>query len=422
MIADDRLRRLLGDPELRALRLRLRKRYERGLEGGVITLGKLSDAERGALCGILGRRLVPGASMRIDIAEIDAVLRRSGLADTLRAALEMLDGAIPDRSAQRLIALQEWENVRAAILEPRLAALLADGKGLGLLKRLAGSDPDLAARLCAQAQRVLARLSASSSAPALARSHLAADMLGDAHALDSDRPLASLVLAALRRRAVEPQQPETELQAEGDGEETTREIWAAAGVLVNELARPVLFLNLASYLPGSQCGSHPCFEPGEPSYLSLRALLRAPLAWNVAGRPVFVCENPNLVAIVADALGSRSAALVCTDGMPAAAQRTLLMQLASAGAELQYHGDFDWPGIGIANVVMRQFGAQPWRFGVQDYCAATATAGVDRRPLGPATVNAQWDPALTAEMIRCDRAIDEEAVAPTLLADLALDC
>ena len=119
---------------------------------------------------------------------------------------------------------------------------------------------------------------------------------------------------------------------------------------------------------------------------------------------------------------SRSAALVCTDGMPAAAQRTLLMQLASAGAELQYHGDFDWPGIGIANVVMRQFGAQPWRFGVQDYCAATATAGVDRRPLGPATVNAQWDPALTAEMIRCDRAIDEEAVAPTLLADLALDC
>jgi uncharacterized protein (TIGR02679 family) len=423
MSADDRLRRLLGDPELLALRLRLRKRYERGLQGGVITLGKLSDAERGALCGLLGRRLVPGASMRIDLAEIDAALRHGGLADTLRAALEMLDGAIPDRSAQRLIELQRWENLRAGNLEPglepRLAALLADGKGLGLLKRLAGSDVDLAARLCMQAQRVLAQL----PAPALARSHLAADMLGDAHALDSGRPVASLVLAALRRRAVELQQPETELQAEGDGEggESTREIWAAAGVLVNELARPVLFLNLANYLPGSTCGSHPCGAPGEPSYLSLRALLRAPPQWNVAGRPVFVCENPNLVAIVADALGSRSAALVCTDGMPAAAQRTLLMQLGNAGAELHYHGDFDWPGIGIANLVMRQFGAQPWRFGAQDYRTAAATAGAVRRVLGPAAIAALWDPALTAQMRRCDIAIDEEAVAQTLFADLALD-
>lgn len=89
MIVDERLRRLLDDPELPALRLRLRKRYERALEGG-------------------------------------------GLADTLRAAPEMLDGAIPDRSAQRLIELQDWENLRTAILEPRLALLLADGKGFGL--------------------------------------------------------------------------------------------------------------------------------------------------------------------------------------------------------------------------------------------------------------------------------------------------
>ena len=419
MVADERLRRLLGDPELLALRLRLRKRYERGLEGGVITLGKLNDAERGALGGLLGRRPAQGASMRIDLAEIDAVLRDGGLADTLRAALEMLDGAIPNRSAQRRIELQEWENLRAAILEPRLASLLADGRGLGLLKRLAGSDADLAARLCAQVQRVLARL----PAPALARSQLAAEMLGDAHALDAGRPVASLVLAALRRRVLDPPQLETELQSEGEWEETTREIWAAAGVLVNELARPVLFLNLSLFLPGSACGSHPCGTPGEPGYLSLRALLRAPPKWNVAGRPVFVCENPNLVAIVADALGSRSAALICTDGMPAAAQRTLLMQLASAGAELHYHGDFDWPGIGIANVVMRQFGAQPWRFGAHDYRAATAmaAAGFDRRLLGPAAVDAQWDPALTFDMRRCDRAIDEEAVAQTLLADLARD-
>ena len=94
------------------------------------------------------------------------------------------------------------------------------------------------------------------------------------------------------------------------------------------LARPVLFLNLTvqNQLGGS----------GEPGYLSLHALLRAPPLWDVAGRAVFVCENPDLVAIAADALGVECAPLACTDGMPAAAQRTLLMQLSAAGARLHY--------------------------------------------------------------------------------------
>jgi Protein of unknown function C-terminus (DUF2399) len=51
--------------------------------------------------------------------------------------------------------------------------------------------------------------------------------------------------------------------------------------------------------------------------------------------------------------------------MPSAAQQTLLAQLAAAGAgaRLRYHGDFDWAGLVIGNFVMREFGAEPWRFG-----------------------------------------------------------
>ena len=162
-------------------------------------------------------------------------------------------------------------------------------------------------------------------------------------------------------------------------DETAREIWAGAGILVNELARPALFLNLPvqNQLAGS----------GEPGYVSLRALLRAPPLWDVAGRAIFVCENPNLVAIAADALGVECAPLACTDGMPAAAQRTLLMQLSAAGARLYYHGDFDWPGIGIGNFVMQQFGALAWRFRTEDYRAATAVAAADWRPLGPKAIS-----------------------------------
>jgi uncharacterized protein (TIGR02679 family) len=376
MAAHERLQRLLGGAALLALRQRLRSRYERGVDGGVVTLGRLTDVERAALSGILGRRSGQGATMRIDIADLDAALRHAALADSLREALQQLDGPIADRSALQADARAQWE-------------------GMGLLKRVAGADPLLGVRLCEAAGRVLERL----PGPAQARSHLAADVLGDAHGLDPGRPVATLVLTVLRRRLADESE-------ELESEETVRETWAAAGVMVNELARPVLFLNL----PGSLSIA------GEPAYLSLRALLRTAPSWKVGDLPVYVCENPNLVAMAADALGSYCAPLVCTDGMPAAAQRTLLEQLRAAGASLRYHGDFDWPGIAIGNMVMRQFGASPWRFSTGDYQAAAIPGG---RPLGATMVAAEWDASLAAAMHACGWAIDEEAVAEALLRDLA---
>ena len=185
-------------------------------------------------------------------------------------------------------------------------------------------------------------------------------------------------------------------------------------MLVNELARPALALNL----PLADSG---VLLAGEPTYLSLRHLLRAAPAWGVAGRAVFVCENPNLVAIAADRLGRRSAALVCTDGMPAAAQRVLLQQLVAAGARLRCHGDFDWPGLRIANQVRAVCGGhphwRPWRFSAADYQhACQAGAG---RPLAGAPAQADWDSTLTDAMASAGQAIDEEALADGLLDDLA---
>jgi uncharacterized protein (TIGR02679 family) len=90
----------------------------------------------------------------------------------------------------------------------------------------------------------------------------------------------------------------------------------------------------------------------------------------------------------------------------------LLSQLAGTGAILHYHGDFDWPGITIANFVVRTFGARPWRFCSEDY---TATAG---RPLNGTPVAANWDQSLAPKMQRQGRALDEEAVVDTLLDDL----
>jgi uncharacterized protein (TIGR02679 family) len=103
--------------------------------------------------------------------------------------------------------------------------------------------------------------------------------------------------------------------------------------------------------------------------------------------------------------------------MPSAAPQTLLAQLGAAGARLRYHGDFDWAGLTIGNFVMREFGAEPWRFGEADYLAATAERGIALA--GGKPVVAQWDPALAVAMAARGIAVHEEGVAEMLMSDLA---
>lgn len=407
---DQRLFNLLGGEALAALRQRLRRQFERaqpGTQPASIRFGSLTPPERECLALLARRPPRDARSMQLDIDSVDTALRDAGLATSLRDALEQLDGPLVHHAAVRAQTLARWVDLAAACRHPALADLLQAPPALGLLKRLARQDPSAGAALLASAHAVLSRLPADG----LPRAQLAAQTLGDAHALDNGQPVATLVLAVLRHVGMGSATIEL---PDGADDERVRDVWARAGVLVNELARPALLLNLPV-----AAGAAPVCRPGEPAYLSLRQLLRAPPDWAVAGRDVFVCENPNLVAIAADRLGRNCAPLVCTDGMPAAAQRTLLGQLARAGARLGYHGDFDWAGIQIGNHVLRTWSARHWRFARDDYDAAVAQATQHPHTLAGAPVDASWDATLTAAMQSHGRAVAEEAVAATLLEDLA---
>jgi uncharacterized protein (TIGR02679 family) len=416
---DDRLRRLLGGEHLAHLRKRLRRRFERApLDRAIaqIRVAGLAAEEHTALVSLLGRPQRYTSSLQFDLELADGNLRRAGVAPSLRDALEQLDGPIVHLAAERLRLESLWSAIVDRCGHPDLIGLLRMPDGMGLLKRLARQDTARASEMCRAVEAVLQHLPAKG----ITRSQLAARVLGDAHALDNGQALATLVLAARRRLAPRSRENEgdsAELAPSDQAPllgsaERARDIWARAGVLVNQLARPALFLNLPTK---SADGG---WRTGEPSYLSLRSLLRSPPSWDVAGRRVFVCENPNLVAIAADRWGRDCAPMVCTEGMPAAAQRTLLSQLALARARLRYHGDFDWPGLRIGNHVMREHGAVSWRFDEIDYIAAVRTApGLTQRLEGNA-VEASWDETLTAAMREHGVAIAEEGMAAALLSDL----
>jgi uncharacterized protein (TIGR02679 family) len=416
--SDGRLQRLLGGERLASLRKRLRQRFERAAPDEPVEsfrIGNLTAEEHATLASLQGRSARFSNSIQMDVRVVDAALRQAGIAASLRDALERLDGPILNIATVRSQLEVLWSEVIDSCDHAGLVEFLRAPTGIGLLKRLTGQNAEAATQLRRRAEAVLQCLPANG----ITRAQLAANVLGNAHALDNGQATATVVLAVWRQviapaRDAEDVLPDSQDEGANQHEsrdERTRDVWAGAGVLVNELARPALFLNLPGDTNDAQAA-------GEPGYASLRSLLRSPPRWTVAGRSIFVCENPNLLAIAADELGPRCAPMVCTEGMPAAAQRTLLTQLARAGARLRYHGDFDWPGLRIGNHVMREYGAQPWRFGAVDYTAAVQAAPRPGHRLTGPEVIASWDEAVASAMQTHQLAIAEEAVAASLLQDL----
>ena len=150
---------------------------------------------------------------------------------------------------------------------------------------------------------------------------------------------------------------------------------------------------------------------GWETHLTLRDLRRLDRLV-ASGVEVFVCENPRVLEAAMDA-GS-CATMVCVSGNPTVVATRLLERLAADGAFLRYRGDFDWPGISIANRLIDRFGATPWRMGTADYEAALTAAGsglVDLPELVGHPVPAVWDADLGPAMKRARRRRARGAIA-----------
>ena len=153
-------------------------------------------------------------------------------------------------------------------------------------------------------------------------------------------------------------------------------------------------------------------DDGDPVHLTawdLRRFSEPPPATDV-----LVCENPRVLEAVAEAAGGRHA-VVCTSGEPVTVVTTFLSRLVDAGCRLRYHGDFDWPGVAIANRLVVRFGVVPWLMS-----AADNEGGVRRDGplLGGRPVEPSWSAELGAAMRGVGRALHEETVLADMLVAL----
>jgi uncharacterized protein (TIGR02679 family) len=414
----ERLNRLLGDPSLAWLVDRVRRRMERGQPlVGSVTRNTATGAERDAVARLFGRTPRAARGVSVSLNELDGLLRRSGIhAGGLAAAVVELTGGVVVVADVTAADARGWADAFAQASaacsgRPAIEQWLERVRTSGLAKRLAGGSFETGRELLDGVAAVVAALPVS---PGESLAAFAARVCGRAHALDDGSPLGTLALGAARALAgLEPAGPDE------SATEARREAWAAVGVLCDELSSAVLTLGLPG--GGSATGRvlAAAFEYREPVWLTLRQLVRTPVQWRARDvSSVLVVENPSVIALAADRLGPRCPPLVCTNGQPRAATMVLLRALAAAGVELRHHGDFDWSGITIGNLLHRRLPIEPWQFDRESYLHAVRnhphTALLTGAPVTPS-----WDPELECAIRTAGRQVEEELVAPELLERLA---
>lgn len=407
----ERLNRLLGAAELAWVLDRVRRRIELGQPiRGTIARRSATAAERDAVARLLGRPPRAARGLSVSLDELDALLRGSGIhGGGLAEAVVTLTGPVTVRADVVAAEHRAWAEAFSGI-EPggagrgELAAWLHRIRASGVVKRLAGGSPAAGRALLDVLASVVAALPTSGES----LSAFAARITGRAHALDDGSPLGTLALGAARALAgLEPPGPDE------SAAEARREAWAAVGVLCDELSSIVLTLALPGDASATGRVLAAAAATREPVWLTLRQLVRTPPQWHGISS-VLVVENPSVVALAADALAARCPPIVCTNGQPRAATMVLLRSLAAAGVRLRHHGDFDWGGLTIGNLLHRRLPIEPWQFDRDAYLRAVAAhphAGPLTGPPSPAS----WDAGLEDAMRESGRRIEEELVAGDLL-------
>jgi uncharacterized protein (TIGR02679 family) len=413
----ERLTRLLGDPALAWVLDRIRRRIELGQPvNGAIARRSATVAERDAVARLFGRAPRAARGVSVSLGELDALLRRSGVhSGGLAEAVVTLTGPVTIRADAAADDARRWADafagIQAASAErPELAEWIDRVQATGIVKRLAGGSPDAARELLDAVVSIVAALPASRGE---SLSAFAARVTGRAHALDDGSPLGTLALGGARALAgLEPPGPDE------SPAEARREAWAAVGVLCDELSSTVLTLALPGDASATGRVLTAAGAGGEPVWLTLRQLVRSPPQWQLVGLGcVLVVENPSVVALAADRLGAHETPIVCTNGQPRAAAMVLLRSLAVAGVRLLHHGDFDWGGLTIGNLLHRRLPVEPWQFDRDAYLRAVA-AHPRAAPLAGSPTEASWDPSLDDAMRAAGRRIEEELVADEVLGKL----
>jgi uncharacterized protein (TIGR02679 family) len=304
----------------------------------------LTPAERDQVGKLLGMTWVL-SGRQVSMKGVAAAIQ--SLDSDLDTLLTEAGGALRDLPAERAAARQGADRERALAASALTAAGVPAEVATSWLARRgqprAGSGHLLElAQRCGQVWRNLPGPGGST----VLLTVLAAETLGDPHALDRGSAAAAGLL-----RLLGSDMPATA--------EDWRGAWEEAGVVCDPVSSRVLVLNLILRGDAAACRLTAAAGP-EPVWLTWRSLSGS---FDCEAAEIHVCENPSVVIAAADQLGGDALPLVCTNGRPSAAVRRLLSELAARNVIIHARADDDTAGREIIAALRAAIPSiRPWRY------------------------------------------------------------
>jgi uncharacterized protein (TIGR02679 family) len=401
------VRTFLADPSLVPLWSSVAAALDRnGLDWrGRLTLPDLTPEGRRRLGIVVDRTVVVGRRS-VSLDDLASGVRRMTGGTLLQVLTEL--GHAPAGRREAAAARQDAARDRRAALDAVIQEFGSSAPWLPGWSAAAWRDGLFAGRSAEAVEATVRRviMILERGGERRSRTEVAAQLLGDAHALDSATRLATLVTRALVER---------------DGAGTERQVWERAGMPLDLVSAPVLCwaLPLLGDSPVA-VAARTMTAAGLPLHLSTVALRHAPL--RVApGTPLLVVENPRLVEGAAER--RLPAGVLCTNGNATTAPIEAIGALRTARARLRYHGDLDAPGLALTGRAA-DLGCVPFRMTAVAYLAALAAAVEDDVPLphdAAPVPPTPWDPALAVEFTTHRLVIHEERVMDDVLDAHAAD-
>jgi len=375
------------------------RRGDPTLADGKIKIVLSTDpAERAAASGLIppGR---PGSKVTVDLGELSTVVGHRAPGVTLGEVVATLTGRTLATKALEKAAKADHrakveDTIRTACEQAGIGDLdlLTTGRGRHAVTRFLNAAGDTAIETARNAVSIAATILRLPDGERVDRRFL---VPGNPHALD-EGPLPNLVLAMLTSAG--------RVSTEGP----TRQRWEQAGVDFDDIMGGLAMTGVLPTGWSAPLGAIVTIPP--------RELARAEWAPTSAHNPIFVTENPSILAAAADMAEAESldhVRVVCTLGTPSGNELAALARLAGQGWRLIGRFDFDPAGINHTNAFLDQVpGATTWRMAATDYDHLTATVPFTGK-LSPTP----WDPKLHERMTSTGMAaFEEDLIDPVLNA------
>lgn len=367
----------------RCMETLLRKWKTYGRAAGRITLTGVTDEERRAIGGIVGK------TFQDDTIQFSVSAFEHGLQKTRFAPInleELLKEYFGENISTNREKRQNAESRKKEFYE-RLSDTfrertgsggeafqwirdLADTKSYGyqILQREYSRNPEQAAKMAENVGKALESMETSETGCPLAV--LAAHVTGNPHYFDRGTTAGQLLMHAICRKE------KTDFPS---GAHDWRMLWKRAGIIPDQISCIVYGYGVRLK---TQDGWHPAYEAfcarKEVYALTMENLQGITDACTGNGK-VYIVENEMVFSYLVDQCHDGKAAILCTSGQLRTAALELITLLLKSGNQVYYSGDTDPDGICIADRLWQKFGdgVRIWRMSPEDYqnSASSETIG-----------------------------------------------